>query len=629
MRRFLSIVLICTLLATYASSEEVVGLPTFAYYNTEVTLNVEDDKPYVENTTRFAINYPTDLAVRSLPYFSIHMSSDMELIDLDVYTLFNGKKYPLRKDEIKKSVGMDEDYFVNDNTEIKLPFRALRKGATVFVEYTIASDELRYFRPLYFKLFLAANAISHKLSYPEDMDIHLVKKNLKGVEFYEEVKNKRGVITREYFAEDTEPVEYFEDGPAIAHYSPHIIPVLSSYQAGGSKKVHLKSPMDLYKWYISQVYKNGDGTIPELEEIAQEIKSQGSDRASLLRNTYEWVKSHIRYVAYEAGDDGIIPRAASKVCERKFGDCKDMSNLMKKLLQINGIDASLAWIGTRRIPYTYEELFTMNTDNHMILAVRDPAQKWILLDATDPSGKYGLPTPAIQGKQAMIAISDAEYELFNVPIISSKQNTAEYDVDLVIDNTSLNIQADLIAEGITGGRLSSLMLYTNENEKNKVMLALIEVNENQAELKSSKVNKSEDKIEVKNEYKLDGRIKKVANYYFINPYVSNIIPFGAIDIEDRTVPRDIELNRTLRNNVKLHIPEQYALVSKPEGLSFSGDNFSYTLEYKEEGKKLSIHEELILDSPKLQLSVADSKKWNELLTKLKTIYSTPLKLSKI
>ncbi len=605
-------------------------MPFFEEYKSDLRIYLEDDTPLAQQFTSFAIHYPSELSTYALPYYSIGLNSDMHLREIEVYTqLPNRKKVRLSRDEMTTSVGMDDNIFVNDNVEIKLPFKSLQPGATVYVEYTIDYDELRYSRPLYFNLFLDAQSIDYTLEYPETMDIKLLRKNMQGANVNENSKARRGTVSYDFNVEGAQRLEYFDDGPSVPYYVPHVIPIVLSYSVAGKKHPYLSSVDDLYAYYMSIVYRNGDTTTTEHEEIAKEIKSKSKDKTELIRNTYNWVKKNIRYVAYEAGDDGIIPRSPAKVCSRKFGDCKDMSNLMRKLLALNGIESHLTWVGTRHIPYTYQELYTMNTDNHMILAVSDPAREWIFLDATDPGGKYGLPTQAIQGKQALIGIDDSHYELFSIPLIPKESNGASYKVDMDIDDVSLKISSEIKALGLSASRLSSLMLYTNEKEKEKLMLSLLEVNQNQTKVLDSDVINTEESIEIKNSYKSEGRVKRVGGYYFVDPYVASIMPWGTLDTADRTLPKDIELNRINSNQMTLMYPSHYELSTVPSDVEFQGDNFSFKLNFYPNKRSLLVKEELIIDSPDLFWDVDDIKKWNELIAKLKNVYSTPLKLSKI
>ncbi len=74
---------------------------------------------------------------------------------------------------------------------------------------------------------------------------------------------------------------------------------------------------------------------------------------------------------------GLIPHPASYVCEKRYGDCKDMANLIVSMLHMAGVNnAYHTWIGTRDLPFKYTEFPTPIVDNHMIATY--VTQKWRL-----------------------------------------------------------------------------------------------------------------------------------------------------------------------------------------------------------------------------------------------------------
>ena len=60
-----------------------------------------------------------------------------------------------------------------------------------------------------------------------------------------------------------------------------------------------------------------------------------------------------KYVAFEDGMGGFVPREAGLVCSRRFGDCKDMASILTAMNRAAGIPAYFTWLGTRDLPYTF------------------------------------------------------------------------------------------------------------------------------------------------------------------------------------------------------------------------------------------------------------------------------------
>ncbi len=127
-------------------------------------------------------------------------------------------------------------------------------------------------------------------------------------------------------------------------------------------------------------------------------------------------------MAFEQGMEGFIPRDASLVCARRFGDCKDMSSILKIMMQYAGIPSYFTWIGTRDLAYNFSDLPLPLVSNHMICTIKLNG-KYIFLDGTDPNCVFGFPSWAIQDKEAMISINEKEYKILRVPIVEKSENT--------------------------------------------------------------------------------------------------------------------------------------------------------------------------------------------------------------
>ncbi|RZK99397.1 MAG: hypothetical protein EOO89_31150, partial [Pedobacter sp.] len=108
-----------------------------------------------------------------------------------------------------------------------------------------------------------------------------------------------------------------------------------------------------------------------LKSIVDSIITGVTTTKEKTKRIYNWVQDHVKYVAFEDGYGGFIPRDANLVCDRRFGDCKDMANLLVKMLNMAGVSAHHTWIGTRDIPYSYNQIPTTNVDNHMIAVFND------------------------------------------------------------------------------------------------------------------------------------------------------------------------------------------------------------------------------------------------------------------
>lgn len=83
---------------------------------------------------------------------------------------------------------------------------------------------------------------------------------------------------------------------------------------------------------------------PRIRALAARIVAGASDRREQARLLYEWVDTHIRYVAMYLGDGALEPHDAATVVANGWGDCKDHVVLLNTLLAARGIAADFVML---------------------------------------------------------------------------------------------------------------------------------------------------------------------------------------------------------------------------------------------------------------------------------------------
>jgi transglutaminase-like putative cysteine protease len=83
---------------------------------------------------------------------------------------------------------------------------------------------------------------------------------------------------------------------------------------------------------------------PPVSELAGTVTTGATSRREAARRLYEWVSTHIRYVALYVGDGALVPNDAATVLARGWGDCKDHAVLFAALLAARGIPAELVML---------------------------------------------------------------------------------------------------------------------------------------------------------------------------------------------------------------------------------------------------------------------------------------------
>jgi hypothetical protein len=108
-----------------------------------------------------------------------------------------------------------------------------------------------------------------------------------------------------------------------------------------------------------------EAVTPEIQRLADRITEGIADRRQQARAIYEWVSTHIRYVAVWLVQGAIEPHEAASVLELGYGDCKDHAVLFGALLRARGIDSEPVLINLGN-EYTLPGPPTLAILNHVI-----------------------------------------------------------------------------------------------------------------------------------------------------------------------------------------------------------------------------------------------------------------------
>ncbi len=82
--------------------------------------------------------------------------------------------------------------------------------------------------------------------------------------------------------------------------------------------------------------------------------------------SFQWIQRHIRYLADEEKMNAFIPRPPDRISANGYGDCKEMSNLLRAICRKKGVEVGLALVRSGPGMQLREEFPALSTFNHMI-----------------------------------------------------------------------------------------------------------------------------------------------------------------------------------------------------------------------------------------------------------------------
>lgn len=565
---------------------------------------------------------------------SIFYSSFEEVTRLDAETLVPIKKGRRTKYESKKVTKVETEdmmmggIFYSDYKRKKVVFPAVQKGAITKLAYTEVTHQPYLLSGFYFGQHLPVLTSTYSVSFPEQVTIthKLLGENTDHIRFEE--KKENGVVTYTWIAENLAAVKGEAGAPSSSYYEPHVVIHIAEVQEKGKKKAVLKDVGDLYNWYYSlvdDVNKTGDET---LKKVVQELIEGVEDDVEKAKRIYQWVQNNIKYVAFEDGMGGFIPRKAKDVCQKKYGDCKDMSNIIVEMLNMAKIPAYLTWIGTRDKPYSYKDVPTPIADNHMIAAAKLNGQT-VFLDATGEYLPFGLPTSMIQGKEALIGIDKDNYEVIKVPVIPKEANQQKETIELSIDGRNLVGKARSTWTGYKKVFAEYGRMRFEKVEEDRFFTNFLSKGGNNFTITDRQEKGFYDRdhpIEIDYSFVVPNYVKKVGSKLYVNLNLKRKYSNATIDLEKRKLDREQEHKYIESNNFALTIPEGYQVDYLPESSQYEGDLFGYEINYEEKEGKIMVQQTVYSDY--LILKKRKFKDWNKMMEQLGEAYQEVVVLKK-
>lgn len=460
-------------------------------------------------------------------------------------------------------------------------FRFAKEGDIIEIDYDDEFIEPRFFGAFFTADYSPQIHSEFTISYPQDQ-INIKVKEINGQHLPLLMKttiNKK-VKTLTWSFDSIPPLtnEYADAGYRCK--TSGILANVESYTTGDSLIKIGGTLENLYKWY-RYLLKNVDvSKNDQLIKLTDSLVKNQVEDIEKLKKIFYWVQDKIAYLAYEDGLGGYIPREASVVCERRFGDCKDMANLIVKMCRLANLPVFHAWIGTRDIPYQFSEFPSPFCANHMIAAYISKNDT-IFLDATGKKHPFRLPTQMIQGKEALIGIDSVKYIIAKVPFIKK---------DFTIENDSINLSIlpnnQMSGSGyytLTGYQKINLLNYLEKKSyetQKKYMRDILEKGNNKFKLDTFMVLQQdiEKPLIIAYKFVISDYFTQTGDLIYIN---LNFLKdyYDWLNLTKRKNNIDFAYRTINRLCVKVNLEGKYRVDFLPQNASFDNEDFGFTLSY--------------------------------------------------
>jgi hypothetical protein len=578
-----------------------------------------------ERTTDFMAL--TDNAGLYMSKQSVYHSGFNQLDDWSAYTITaEGKK--IKVTDSKTASNSSDNIFYDDVKETSFNMPAISPGAMGQVKYKIRHTNPYLLSPFFFDHYFPVANAELVLSFPEEVSMKYIIKGLHKNEVNFTSETRKGRTTWRFSIKNYTGEKTYGDALDRDYWATHVIYYVEKFKKrDGSEQDFLADLKSLYRFNYNHIKELNKKEVPDLKKLTDSIVAGSKNDEEKARRIYRWVQDHIKYVAFEDGLEGFVPREASLVCTRRFGDCKDMSSLITMMLRQAGLQAYYTWIGTRDIPYDYTEVHLPIVDNHMISTLYLNG-KYIFLDGTDPSCIFGVPSSGIQGKQAMLAINENESKIERVPVPEKMINRVQDTTFLEFSGTELRGRVNLHLHGYFATDMYNRLKYRNETDRDDFFKGRLARASNKINLSDFKVNTlpEKDHIQLSAKLVLPDYAKKLGDEYFLNVNLFKFFENQEIDFPKRKVPIDKDYLYTSTYVTVLTIPDGYQVSYLPESKTFKNDTWGFEIKYEVKNNRIIFSQKF--DNDHLELYPDRFEAWNKVLENLYPLYKETVLLSK-
>jgi transglutaminase-like putative cysteine protease len=530
--------------------------------------------------------------------------------------------------DFKKNSDRDDGIFYDDSYYYSFKYPSVASGNRTQLQYTSTVKDARFIPGYIFTTYLPQAKTSYTIKTSRQVElVYDVVNDPKHLIKFRKFE-KGGFQYYEWSATDLTPTKSEDNSPSIRYFAPHVICYVKSYQTKNGKVNVLSDLGDLYRWYYNFVPDLNADPSQELKTVVDAIVKKSKSEVETVRNVYYWVQDNIQYVAFEEGMRGLIPHTGSYVCEKRYGDCKDMANLIVSMLKMANIKAYHTWIGTRDLPYKYSVVPTPLVDNHMIATYIDSQQRYYFLDATSDHTAFGLPSSMTQGKEALIGFDKDKYEVKLVPEMSKETNAMNDSIFIHLDGSQ-----------IAGKGKTSLIGYAKvfggyeldraeKDDVKRYVTRLIGKGSNKFYLDGyglANLEARDTPTRIDYTFRIGDYFQKIGDELYINLHLKKDYYNAFID-KTREAPMEISYKYIENDFCEFTIPDGYDVEYLPSSVKVSGDLIGLETAYLRDNNKIIFTKKFYID--RLLVMPGDFERWNTSIKELSEVYKESIILKK-
>lgn len=596
-----------------------------------LVLDLDKERLVMKNKEASDLLYLSERSTRAAEKTVPRMSGFSKLNKIEARTWVpstSGKMKALPVEKYMTRKPTQEGIFFDDGEEQYFYFPGLTQGAVASLNYEEELTDPHLLGTYVFQSGVPVGESVFSVTFPEAVKVNYRILNDKSNQILFKEERKKGKITYSFSARDLKEIKFEEMAPDFRYYAPHVILFVEEYEVNGKKTKVLPDLNGLFQWYNGLVEKVKNDASEELKMLADSIKRKHAGPEDQLKAAVYWQQDFIKYIAFEDGLGGFIPRNPADVLRKRYGDCKDKTYLLSLLLRQMGFEAYPAWIGTRDIPYRYNEVFTPAVDNHMITVLRWKDQ-WLFVDGTSRFLPLDMPTSMIQGKEAMIRLDADSFLIVKVPEISGERNARVDDFRLEMKGKDLKGHASRTFTGYFQQSQQMNLDFQSPAKRDEAVLKGLSIANNKytaTNLTYSGYGQRDSALSIQYDLELKEYVQEIDDKLYLNLNLLKVMPTSKEDWKKREAGISFDFKYISQINVEVKLPEGYTVAALPEPILDKGPNYQLEMTCSQEQNRLLLKHIYRIDT--LMIPVEGLSAWSDFYDKLLSSYKSVVILKK-
>lgn len=314
----------------------------------------------------------------------------------------------------------------------------------------------------------------------------------------------------------------------------------------------------------------------EIHQITDPI----TDEKEKIRAAYAYLQKNTRYISIQLGIGGWQPFDANYVAEKKYGDCKALSNYMVSLLKEIGIKAYYVLITAGKGRKGLLEDFPAPYFNHVICCVPGKSDTtWLeCTSQTEAPGYVG----SFTGNRKALLIGDDGGYVVNTPLYQSKDNQQIRSVDSYLDLYG-NLKAEVKTNytGLQQEEPRDLMYSSTQEEKENYLNNTLSIPTYKIErFQYKEIKSSLPEIEEYLTINAPGYANLSGKRIFLVPNLFNRSETRLPDNSSRKNPINFNTAFLDIDTITIHIPDGYLIESAPKNTQLNSPFGIYSLQFE-------------------------------------------------